>query len=75
MVTSVLQSPALPVAVVGCRPHGEHGLVEVPLVAFHDQLVRSADHVDVVGRVELCHYVAAEQVARAPRAHPPARSV
>lgn len=60
-----------PVAVVGRRPHGEHGLVEVPLVPLHDQLVSAADHVDVVGGVELGHHVASEQVASASGTHPP----
>lgn len=47
----------------------------MPLVALHDQLVRSADHVDVIGGVELGDHVAAEQVAGAPGTHPPACSV
>ena len=64
-----------PVAVVGRRPHGEHRLVEVPLVALHHQLVGAADHVDVVGRVELGHHVGAEQVAGPPRAGASARGV
>lgn len=64
-----------PVAVVGCRPHGEHGFIEMPLVALHDQLVSPADHVDVVGRVELGDHVTAEQVAGASGTHPPASSV
>lgn len=60
-----------PVAVVGCGPHSEHGLIEVPLVSLHDQLVGPADHVDVVGCVELGHHVTAKQVARPPWAHTP----
>lgn len=64
-----------PVAVVGRRPDGEHRLVEVPLVALHDQLVGAADHVDVVGGVELGHHIAAEQVAGPPRTHAPACGV
>lgn len=66
---------SVPVAVVWGRPDGEHGLVEVPLVALHDQLVGPADHVDVVGRVELGHHVAAKQVACPPGAHPPALGI
>lgn len=68
---SVLQCIHTPVAVVGRRPHGEHGLVEVPLVPLHDQLVSAADHVDVVGGVELGHHVASKQVASASGTHPP----
>lgn len=60
-----------PVAVVGRRPHGEHSLVEVPLVPLHDQLVSTADHVDVVGGVELGHDVAPKQVAGTSGTHPP----
>lgn len=60
-----------PVAVVGRRPHGEHCLVEVPLVPLHDQLVSAADHVDVVGSVELGHHVASKQVAGTSGTHPP----
>lgn len=47
----------------------------MPLVALHDQLVSSADHVDVVGGVELGNHVAAEQVAGASGTYPPASSV
>lgn len=60
-----------PVAVVGCGPHGEHSLVEVPLVALHDQLVRSTNHVDVVGGVELSHHVAPEQISSPSGTDPP----
>ena len=60
-----------PVAVVGRWPHSEHRLVEVPLIALHDQLVRSTDHVDVVGGVELGHHVAPEQVAGTSGTHAP----
>lgn len=64
-----------PVAVVRGRPHSEHGLIEVPFVALHDQLVSPADHVDVIGGVELGHDVAAKQVACPPGADAPAGGV
>lgn len=64
-----------PVAVVGCRPHGEHGFIEMPLVALHNQLVSPADHVDVIGSVELGDHVTAEQVAGASGTHPPTSSI
>ena len=63
---------AAAVAVVGRRPDGQHGLVEVPLVALHDELVGATNEVDVVGVVELSDHVAAEQVAGAARTHAPA---
>lgn len=64
-----------PVAVVGRRPHGEHGLVEVPLVPLHDQLVSAADHVDVIGGVELGHHVAPKEVASTSGTDPPASGI
>ena len=64
-----------PVAVIGCRPDGQHCLVEMPLVALDDQLVCPTDHVDVVDRVELLDHVAAKQVAGPPGADSPALSV
>ena len=68
-----LPSPgSSPVAVVGCRPHSEYSLVEVPLVTFHHQLVGTADHVNVVGCIELGHHVTAKQVAGPTGAHAPA---
>ena len=51
--TTIYGERASPVAVVGCRPDGEHTLAEVPLVAFHHKLVGTTDHVNVVCRVEL----------------------
>lgn len=61
----------LPVAVVGCRPHSEHSLVEVPFVALHDQLVCSTDHMNVVGGVKLGHHVTPKQIASTSGTHPP----
>lgn len=37
----------------------------MPFVTFHDELMRAADHVYVVGSVELRDNVAAEQIAGA----------
>lgn len=71
----VLQCLHTPVAVVGRRPHGEHSLVEVPLVALHDQLVSAADHVDVIGSVELGHHVAPKEVASTSGTDPPASGI
>ena len=42
-----------PVAIVGRRPHSDKCLVEHPLVAFHDQLVRTRDGRQTVHSVEL----------------------
>ena len=47
----------------------------MPLEALHDELMRSADELDVVGLVELLHHVASEQVARPARTHAPASAV
>lgn len=61
----------VPVAVVWCRPHGQYRLIEVPLVSFHDQLMCSADHVDVIGCVELGHHITTKQVTRSSGTHTP----
>ena len=66
---------AASVAIIGRGPDRQHGLVEVPLVPFHDELMGSTDHVDVVGGVELRHGVAAEQISGAARRHAPALRV
>ena len=66
---------AASVAIIGRGPDRQHGLVEVPLVPFHDELMGSTDHVDVVGGVELRHDVAAEQISGAARRHAPALRV
>ncbi len=70
-----LSEQSAPVAVVGSGPHRENRLVEVPLVALHNELVRSADHVDVVSGVELGHHVTSEQIPGSPRTHAPSRGV
>ena len=44
---------ATAVAVVGGRPHCDESFIEHHLEAFHDQLVRTADEVQAVHRVEL----------------------
>ncbi len=64
-----------PVAVVRSGPHRENRLVEVPLVPLHNELVRSADHVDVVSGVELGHDVTPEQISGSPRTHAPSGGV
>lgn len=65
----------LPIAIIGRGPHSEYSLVEVPLVPLHDELVGATNHVNVVGHVELSHYVRSEQVACAARGHAPALCV
>ena len=63
---------ATPVAVIGRRPHGQHGLIKMPLVALHDELMRAAYEVDAVCLIEMSNHIAAEQVAGAPWTHTPA---
>lgn len=36
------------VAVIRCRPHSKHGLIEMPLVTFHHRLVDTADDISDV---------------------------
>ncbi len=43
----------LPIAVVGSGPHGDKGFIEHVLVAFHDELMGSADQVDIICLIEL----------------------
>lgn len=62
---------AAAVAVVRGGPNGKHGLVEVPLVALHDELMRAAYQLDAVRLVELRDHVRAEQVAGASWTHAP----
>lgn len=52
-----------PVAVIRSWPDSEDRLIEMPLVPLHDQLMRSADQVNLVGWVKLLHHVTAEQVS------------
>lgn len=47
----------------------------MPLVTFHDKLVRPANHVDVVSGVELGHDVTAEQISSTSRTNAPAGGV
>jgi len=53
------------VAVVRCRPHGHQLALEHVLDALVDQLVRTADEVQVVDRHEVLGHVVPEQPARA----------
>lgn len=46
----------------------------MPFVTFHYELMRPANHIDVIRRVELRHDVASEEVARSTgRNSPPLR--
>lgn len=54
---------AAAIAVVGRRPDCHKLLIEHPLEALHDELVRAADEVDIVRVVELAHNVGAEDIA------------
>ena len=64
-----------PVAIVRRRPHCQHRFVEMPFVAFHDQLMRSANHVDAIRLIELRHDIAAEQIAGTALANAPTERV
>lgn len=54
-----------PIAVVGSRPDGNALLVEVPLVAFHNQLMSAADGFRAVGLIERLYDISPEEVAGA----------
>ena len=71
MWTESTESRDRPIAVVRRRPDSQNSLVEVPLVAFHHELMCSADQVDAVGCVELLYHITAEQVAGSSRGHAP----
>ena len=43
----------VPVAVVWCGPHREDCLIKMPLVSFHNQLMSSADQVNVICCIKL----------------------
>ncbi len=62
----------LPVAVVGRGPHSDKLIIEHPLVALCDQLMRAADELYSVGVVEIGADVAPKQVAGTPWTEPPA---
>lgn len=64
-----------PVAVVRGGPHGQHSFIKVPLIALHDELVGSANHVDVICSIELGHNVAAKEISCSSRTNSPACSV
>ena len=64
-----------PVAIVRRRPHRQHRLVEMPLVAFHDQLMSSADQIDAIRLIELGDDIAAEQVAGTALTNAPAQRI
>lgn len=49
---SLLISPS-PVAVVRSWPHRQDSFVKVPLVAFHYQLMSTADEINIISTVEL----------------------
>ena len=57
-----------PVAVIRRGPDSDQLLIEHPLVALHDQLVRTADEVDLVGLLEATADVPAKQIPRTSRA-------
>lgn len=44
----------------------------MPLVSLHDQLMRPANHINIIRRIELRHHVTAKQESSAARRHPPA---
>lgn len=64
-----------PIAVIWRRPNSQDSLVEMPLVAFHNQLVSSTNHVNAISSVELCNNVTAKQIASTAWRHAPALSV
>ena len=56
----------VPVTIIWRWPDRENCFIEMPLVSLNDQLVCSADHVNVVGSVELTDHITAKQVPRPP---------
>ena len=58
---------AASVAVVGRRKNGDDGSVVLPLVSFHDQLMRSSDKVQSVDMGELLGNVHSKGVPCSPR--------
>lgn len=72
---TVREALVAPVAVVGRGPDCEDGVVEVPLVALHDELVRTTDELERVVQVEFGGHVGAEEEAGAARRHAPSESV
>ena len=55
------------VAVVGSRKDGHDHAIVLPLVPFHDQLVRPCDEVQAVDVSELLRNILAERVPGPPR--------
>ncbi len=63
------------VAVVGCAEDGDDILVMAPVVALHDQLMRSRHQSQTICMVELLRYVLAKCVACASWRYAPTTSV
>lgn len=55
---------AATIAIIRCRPNGQNGGVEMPLVALHHQLMSATDHFNIISLVELGHHVRAEEVSK-----------
>lgn len=71
----LFETLSLPVAIIWSRPYGQNCFVKVPFKAFHDQLMGPANHVYVIGIIELCNYIRSEQVAGTSRRYSPANCV
>jgi len=63
------------VTVVGCAEDGDNVLVMAPVVALHDQLMRSRHQCQTICMVELLRYVLAKGVACASWRYAPTTSV
>ena len=63
---------AAPITIVGCTPDRDECVVEHTSVAFHDQLMRASNEIEIVPFVEHGHNVPAKEISGAPRRQPPA---
>ena len=51
------------ITIIRGGPDSEHRFIEMPLIAFHHELMGPADQIDVIHLIELRDHIAAEEVA------------
>ena len=66
---------AAAVAVVGGRPNRDQRVVKHLFVAFHDQLMGTADEGEAIGAVEFLNHVSAKEVPSTTRTQAPSVNV
>lgn len=60
------------IAIVRRGPNRQDRFVEVPFIAFHDQLMRSTNQINIIGLIELRNDITAKQITSTARTDTPA---